>query len=68
MRPEGSVGHELEAVRAHAVAWCQTWLIRPVIYGGSIRARARDPLERFPFDTHVLPCHAPPRLTLGSML
>jgi hypothetical protein len=45
MRPEGFIGHEWEADRTHAMARCQAWLMRLVIYGGSVRGRAQDPLE-----------------------
>jgi hypothetical protein len=68
MRPEGSVGHEWEADRCTRVARCQAWLMRPIIYGGSVRGWAQDPLEWFPSDMPSLPRQVPQRLTLGSVL
>jgi hypothetical protein len=52
---------------AYDVAWCQVWLMRAIIYGGPVRAYARDPLEWFPPDTPILLCQAPPCPTLGSV-
>jgi hypothetical protein len=49
----------------HTVARCQVWLMRLVIYDGSVYGRARDPLESFPSDTLDFHCQAPPRLPPG---
>jgi hypothetical protein len=55
-------------IGTHAVGRCQAWLMRPVIYSGPVRGRARDPLEWFPSDMPILHCLVAPRLTLGSVL
>jgi hypothetical protein len=52
---------------ACAVAWCQALLMQPVIYGGSVWGRARDPLEWFLSDTPD-PYQASPRPTPGLVL
>jgi hypothetical protein len=62
MRPEGFVGHDEKQTDAHAMARCQVWLMRPIIYGGSVLGRARDPLKWFSSDTPA-PCLVPPRPT-----
>jgi hypothetical protein len=51
MRPEGFVGHDDKQTDAHAMARCQVWLMRQIIYGGSVLGRARDPLKWFSSDT-----------------
>jgi hypothetical protein len=45
---------------AHDMAMCKVWLMRTIIYDGSVRGRVRDPLlsgER----PLVRLCHAQPR-------
>jgi hypothetical protein len=49
-----------------AVRW-QAWLMRPVIYDGSVQGRTRDPLEWFTSDTPVLPRQVPPCPVPGSV-
>ena len=52
---------------AHVVARCQAWLIRPVIYDGSVQGQTWDPLKWFHFDAPILPCQVPPCLVPGSV-
>jgi hypothetical protein len=53
-------------IGARAVARCQAWLPRPVIYDGLVWGWARDPLEWFRSDTPS-PCEVPARPTSGSV-
>jgi hypothetical protein len=52
---------------AHIVARRPAWLMRPVIYGGSVRDLAWDPIELFPFNMPIVRCQALPRPAPGSV-
>ena len=67
MWPEVPVGHEWDVDDAHVVARCQAWLMRQVIYGGSLRGQVRDALEWFPSGMLVLPCQILPCPVPGSV-